>query len=105
MYRVLGQAGMFQQPMGMYAEGQMGFQGQGGYSPMGGFRPKGQGFRGRMAKSKSMCNACKYRHWAGEAACLLSGGGARRNYPEQQPPGEEEGARIFLGRILQMIKL
>ena len=41
LYGVLGQAGMFQQPMGMYAQGQIGFQGQGGYSPMGGFRPKG----------------------------------------------------------------
>ena len=59
-----------------------------------------------MANSKSMCNACKkYRHWAGEAACLLSGGGAGGNYPEQQPPGEEEEARILLGRISQKIKL
>ena len=59
LYMVLGQGGMFQQPMGMYAQGQMGFQGKGSYSPMGGFRPKGPGFRGRMAKLKSMCKpAC-----------------------------------------------
>ena len=42
-------------------------------------------------KSKSMCNACKkYGHWAGDAACLLSGGGAGENYPELLPPGEEK---------------
>jgi hypothetical protein len=52
---------MFQQPMGMYAQGQMGFQGQGSYSPMGGFRPKGPGFRGRMAKLKSMCKPAERR--------------------------------------------
>ena len=80
LYGVLGQGGMFQQPMGMYAQGQIGFQGQGSYSPMGRFRLKGPGFRGRMAKLKSMCNACKkYRHWAGKAACLLRGGGAGGN--------------------------
>ena len=43
-------------------------------------------------KSKSMCNTCKkYGHWAGNTACLQTGGGASGgNYPELLPPGKEK---------------
>ena len=67
----------------------MGFQGRAVTALMGRYGPRFPGGRGRPAidKSKSMCNACqKYGHWAGDAACLLSGG----IYPELQPPGEEK---------------
>ena len=45
----------------------------------------------------------KYGHWAGDAACLLRGGGAGENYPELLPPkAMNDDMRKKLGKIRKL---